>query len=203
MADAYSLRQQLSPLVDQITEDVDLIESTRNLSSKHRVEKSLDNATKLASDLERFDPTYGREFKQRINSLRQRLENASRISTGITSFESDPEVNKLGQEQRGLLARGYASIVRTGDRLRTANEIAHETEQIGHGVMADLTTQREVLLRTQDKLNEGNENITAGSKILRLMYGRVIFNKVLLVTIILVELAILGLVIYLKFFSKK
>jgi hypothetical protein len=42
--------------------------------------------------------------------------------------------------------------VRTGDRLRTANEIAHETEQIGHGVMADLTTQREVLLRTQDKV---------------------------------------------------
>jgi hypothetical protein len=79
--------------------------------------------------------------------------------------------------------------MRTGDRLKTANEIAHETEQIGHGVMADLTTQRETLLRTQDKvklafenlfesisesfqLNEGNENIKAGSKTLRLMYNR-------------------------------
>jgi len=130
--------------------------------------------------------------------------------------------------------------MRTGDRLKTANEIAHETEQIGHGVMADLTTQRETLLRTQDKvklafenlfesisesfqLNEGNENIKAGSKTLRLMYNRydstfedntkkkeifisyfrLILNKVLLVTIIIVELGILGLVIYLKFFSKK
>ncbi len=65
MADANSLRQRLSPLVDQITEDVQLIESSkffrnsvksyfqlfcfqaRNLSSKHRLEISIDEATKL------------------------------------------------------------------------------------------------------------------------------------------------------------
>ncbi len=63
MADAYSLRQQLSPLVDQITQDIQSIESSmllkridlieflvflaRNLSTKHHLEKSINEATKL------------------------------------------------------------------------------------------------------------------------------------------------------------
>lgn len=44
-------------------------------------------------------------------------------------------------------------MIRTGDTLRNAHEIAQETEQIGHGVMTDLTSQREALLRTQNKVN--------------------------------------------------
>jgi len=64
MADVSSLRQQLSPLIDQITQDIQIIESSkllrnnivfqisffflaRNLSSKHRLEVSIDQATKL------------------------------------------------------------------------------------------------------------------------------------------------------------
>lgn len=106
MADAYSLRQQLSTLIDQITQDIQIIESSkllekrifskflffiaRNLSSKHRLEQSIKEATKLvcsyiykihlenyilfkARDLERFDVAYGREYKQRIEAVRQRL----------------------------------------------------------------------------------------------------------------------------------
>ena len=45
-------------------------------------------------------------------------------------------------------------MIRTGDTLRNANEIARETEQIGHGVMSDLTDQRESLLRTQNKVEK-------------------------------------------------
>ena len=46
--------------------------------------------------------------------------------------------------------------MRTGSTLRTAHEVAQETEQIGHGVMNDLTTQREALLRTQDKVTRSS-----------------------------------------------
>ena len=56
--------------------------------------------------------------------------------------------------------------MRTNERLKTANEIAHETEQIGHGVMADLTTQREALLRTQDKVKHLLETSSIDFKIL-------------------------------------
>lgn len=65
MADSNRLRQQLSPIVDQITQDIQIIESSmykifqcifllfvlffiaRNLSSKSRVENSINEATKL------------------------------------------------------------------------------------------------------------------------------------------------------------
>jgi hypothetical protein len=56
--------------------------------------------------------------------------------------------------------------VRTNERLKTANEIAHETEQIGHGVMADLTTQRETLLRTQDKVKHTLETSSINFEII-------------------------------------
>jgi len=68
--------------------------------------------------------------------------------------------------------------------------------------MTDLTSQRETLLRTQDKLNETSQHLSTSRKVLRVMYSRVITNKVLLITIILIELCILGGVIYWKFFSK-
>ncbi|CAF1594511.1 unnamed protein product [Rotaria sp. Silwood1] len=175
----------------------------RNLSSKHRVENSINEATKLARDLERLDPSYGREYKQRIDEIRQRLENVSKIPVhGAWNSGFDSEVDKLGQQQRDLLLRGHGSLVRTGETLQVSRQTAHETEQLGNEIMSDLTTQREALLRTQNKLNEGSENLKAGSKTLRLMYSRVIMNKVLLITIILIELGILGGIIYWKFFSK-
>ncbi|CAF1427427.1 unnamed protein product [Adineta steineri] len=203
MADVNSLRQRLTPLVDQITQDIQIIESTRNLSSKHRLEKSINEATQLARDLERLDPAYGRDYKQRIDAARQRLENVSRVPIhGAWNSGFDPEADRLGQQQRDLLLRGHASLVRTDEALKVSRQTAHETEQLGQEIMSDLTTQRESLLRTQGKLNEGNEHLKAGRKTLRLMYSRVIMNKVLLITIILVELGILGGVIYWKFFSK-
>ncbi|CAF0930895.1 unnamed protein product [Adineta ricciae] len=172
MADVNSLRQRLSLLVDEITRDIQVIETTRNLNSKHRVELSINEATRLARDLERLDSSYGREYKQRIDAIRQRLENVSRIPVhGAWNSGFDPEVDRLGQQQRDALLRGHASIVRTGEALNISRQTAYETEQLGNEIMADLTTQRETLLRTQDRLNEGNEHLKAGSKTLRLMYS--------------------------------
>ena len=60
----------------------------------------------------------------------------------------------MGQEQRDLLLRGHSSLLRTDDALKVSRQTAHETEQLGHEIMSDLTTQREALLRTQDKVRD-------------------------------------------------
>lgn len=91
MADAFNLRQQLSARVDEISKDVETIERctcfdmivdvrqsfffylARNLSSKYQVQKSIDEAARSARELEKLDPSYGRQFRQRIDELRQRL----------------------------------------------------------------------------------------------------------------------------------
>ncbi|CAF5097803.1 unnamed protein product, partial [Rotaria sp. Silwood1] len=99
-------------------------------------------------------------------------ENVSKIPVhGAWNSGFDSEVDKLGQQQRDLLLRGHGSLVRTGETLQVSRQTAHETEQLGNEIMTDLTTQREALLRTQNKLNEGSENLKAGSKTLRLMYS--------------------------------
>ena len=60
----------------------------------------------------------------------------------------------MGQQQRELLLRGHSSLVRTDDALKISRQTAHETEQIGQEIMSDLTTQRETLLRTQNKVED-------------------------------------------------
>lgn len=62
------------------------------------------------------------------------------------------DFQKLGQQERELLIRGHGSLLRTDEALKTTNQTAHETEQLGHTIMGDLITQRETLLRTQDKV---------------------------------------------------
>lgn len=144
-----------------------------------------------ARELEKLDPTYGRQFRQRIDELRQRL--VCLISRSRIDFEEKPWIcfrkmpvefpfmahgirdsmvkmmcvfsrklfsflktidllQKLGQQQRDLLIKGYASANRTGETLKDTRQIAHETEQLGHEIMSDLTQQRETLLRTQNKV---------------------------------------------------
>lgn len=61
---------------------------------------------------------------------------------------------RLGQQQRDALLRGHSSLVRTGEALHISRQTAHETEQLGNEIMADLTTQRETLLRTQDRVRK-------------------------------------------------
>ncbi|CAF0942317.1 unnamed protein product [Didymodactylos carnosus] len=152
-SDVTSLRQRLSTLVDTITRDIEIAETNRNLGTKHRLEQDLIQANQLARELEGQDILYGREFKQRIDTLRQRLDNLSRTPVyGAWNSGYDQEVDRLGHEQRDLLLRGHGSLLRTGDTLKTSHHIASETEQLGHEIMNDLTTQRETLLRVQDKL---------------------------------------------------
>ena len=72
------------------------------------------------------------------------------------NFDENFFLQRLGQEQRDLLLRGHASLLRTDQALQTSRTTAHETEQLGTEIMAELATQRGALLRTQDKVNMSN-----------------------------------------------
>ena len=69
-------------------------------------------------------------------------------------------------------------------------------------MISDLGTQRESLQRTRDRLEDTDAELTRAQRLLRVMYARVITNKLLLIAIIVTELALLGAAIYIKFFKK-
>ncbi|XP_073339495.1 vesicle transport through interaction with t-SNAREs homolog 1B [Pagrus major] len=106
------------------------------------------------------------------------------------------------QSQRALLLQGTDSLNNASQSIERSQRIANETEQIGTDIIEELGEQREQLDRTRNRLVNTGENLSRSRKILRAMSRRLVTNKLLLGVIILMELAILGAVIYLKFFRK-
>ncbi|XP_023807473.1 vesicle transport through interaction with t-SNAREs homolog 1B isoform X2 [Oryzias latipes] len=106
------------------------------------------------------------------------------------------------QSQRSLLLQGTDYLNNATQSIERSQRIAVETEQIGTDIIEELGGQREQLDRTRDRLVNTGENLSRSRKVLRAMSRRLMTNKLLLAVIILMELAILGAVIYLKFFRK-
>uniref|UniRef100_A0A670I0G2 Vesicle transport through interaction with t-SNAREs 1B n=1 Tax=Podarcis muralis TaxID=64176 RepID=A0A670I0G2_PODMU len=85
--------------------------------------------------------------------------------------------------------------------IERSHQIAAETDQVGTEIIEVLGEQREQLDRTKGRLVNTNENLSKSRKILRAMSRKVMTNKLLLSFIIILELVILGGVVYYKFFS--
>lgn len=68
-------------------------------------------------------------------------------------------------------------------------------------VLSELESQRESLLRTRQRLEDADEELSQARRILKKMYVNILTNKILLGVIIILELAILGGSIYHKIMS--
>ncbi|KAL6105192.1 vti1b [Pungitius sinensis] len=106
------------------------------------------------------------------------------------------------QAQRALLLQGTDSLNNASLSIERSQRIAAETDHIGNDIIEELGGQREQLDRTRNRLVDTGENLSRSRKVLRAMSRRLVTNKLLLGVIILMELAILGAVIYLKFFRR-
>ncbi|XP_043929999.1 vesicle transport through interaction with t-SNAREs homolog 1B [Protopterus annectens] len=115
--------------------------------------------------------------------------------------EKDEEQAQL-KSQRGLLLQGTESLNRASQSIERSQKVAIETDHIGAEIIGDLEQQRDQLVRTKDRLVHTGEDLSRSRKILRSMSRKIVTNKLLLSFIIIVELGILGGVVYLKFFRK-
>ncbi|XP_065491488.1 vesicle transport through interaction with t-SNAREs homolog 1B [Caloenas nicobarica] len=120
---------------------------------------------------------------------------------GIFSTENEQSTNL--QSQRVLLLQGTDSLNRASQSIERSHRIAAETDQIGTDIIEELGEQREQLERTKSRLVNTSENLSKSRKILRSMSRRITTNKLLLSTIIILELAILVGVVYYKFFRSR
>lgn len=144
---------------------------------------------KLQRDMNSSAPSTGSSFRP-LEGSRQ----------GIYSSQNQQSTHL--QSQRALLLQGTESLNNASQSIERSQRIATETEQIGTDIIEELGEQREQLERTRDRLVNTGENLSRSRKILRAMSRRLVTNKLLLGIIILMELAILGAVIYLKFFRR-
>lgn len=95
------------------------------------------------------------------------------------------------QDGRQTLQRITASLDRT-------HRIAIETEDIVHQVVNELDEQRESLLRSQRRLGEANSNLSRSGAIVRSMKRNVVFNRLILLVIIILEIIALVALLFSK-----
>lgn len=140
---------------------------------------------KLQRDMKNSDPGFG-------------LSSQPGSHQGIYSSQNQQSTHE--QSQRALLLQGSESLNNASQSIERSQRLAAETEQIGTDIIEELGEQREQLDRSRNRLMNTGENLSRSRKILRAMSRRLVTNKLLLGVIILMELGILGALVYLKFF---
>ncbi|XP_044730394.1 vesicle transport v-SNARE 12 [Chrysoperla carnea] len=101
-------------------------------------------------------------------------------------------------ENRRIAMEGRAALERTSESLARTTRVAIETEHIGTTVVNELEEQRETLLRANERLHNANDGLDQSKNIMRRMGREVLYNKCILIMIILLEAMILGILLYLK-----
>ncbi|CAH1790910.1 unnamed protein product [Owenia fusiformis] len=176
------------------------------------VEKGVEEGNILIQEIEGevkvAPPSFRTQMLSTVRNYRRQLDQVGReLRQANSSFgsvnSSRNEFEDMTAAQRGRLLQGTESLNRTSQSIGRSHRIAAETDQIGTEIIDELGTQRESLIRTRDRLEDTHENLSRSRRILNTMNRRLITNKLLLIVIILVEIIILGVLIYWKFFMKK
>ncbi|OWA52237.1 putative Vesicle transport through interaction with t-SNAREs-like protein 1B [Hypsibius exemplaris] len=149
-----------------------------------------------------------KDFRAQVEQLRVRVtkvkaedQNRGTLSDG-RSVNQNPFFDPQETANRSRLLQGRAVLERTSDSLGRSLAIASETERVGGETVGELHHQRESLEHTRARLEETNQDLSKSRGIIRSMGRRVVTNKLFLMIIILLEVGILGGVVYYKYFSK-
>ena len=93
-----------------------------------------------------------------------------------------------------------SSVLRgVNERVHRAEDICRESEVIATDTLGELAQQRESLGRTRERVTEANRELDSTNKNLKYIHLRLMTNKLLLCSIILMEIIIIGLQLYNRF----
>ncbi|KPP79554.1 vesicle transport through interaction with t-SNAREs 1B-like, partial [Scleropages formosus] len=141
---------------------------------------------------------HGAYTSHRVSPLHQVADSQQSTFSLYTEYYQNTQL----QSQRVLLLLGTESLHHATQSIKRSQHIAAESEHIGSDIVEELGEQREQLDRTRDRLIQTGEDLSRSRRIMRSISRRVMTNKMLLSLIILMEIGILGAVVYLKFFHK-
>ncbi|KAF6022212.1 VTI1B [Bugula neritina] len=203
-------------LEEDFKNDVDLMRRKLDRVGRHaqgeeqkkllrELDRSRESAQSLLRSMEaeiQRAPAYERSnFRSRLASLKRELDSTTAQVEQATRSISD--LDDMEAAHRAKMMQGTRALQRASDSVHRSRQIAEETDEIGTNIVGELGRQGEALERTRDRLHETQSALDKSKSILRGMAFRVVTNKIIMVLIILVELAILAGVIYIKFIKPK
>jgi len=216
------LQDDLDALLERIEASLTwLLKKTNSLnelqSGLARCQRQLDEGRSFLTEMEREARSAPLQFRsEMLSKVRSYRESVSKIQSDIRKrqmeitkdkfsstrrMEDDEEGESTEEVLRQQVMRGTAVLEKTSDSIQRSTQVAHETEEIGQGIMGDLTVQREGLERARTMLSETDAELSRSRRILKRMSRGTIYNKVVLLLIIIVQVCIVGALVYWKWFS--
>eukprot|EP00010_Vexillifera_abyssalis_P001622 CAMPEP_0201552142 /NCGR_PEP_ID=MMETSP0173_2-20130828/14520_1 /ASSEMBLY_ACC=CAM_ASM_000268 /TAXON_ID=218659 /ORGANISM="Vexillifera sp., Strain DIVA3 564/2" /LENGTH=218 /DNA_ID=CAMNT_0047962571 /DNA_START=44 /DNA_END=697 /DNA_ORIENTATION=+ len=165
-----------------------------------QMEREARSALSMRSRLEGRVRNYREEqskLKRNLQRSRQQLNGRSTYGSAEENnngFDDDYEVASM--DQRARLLEGTHALDSQKDRIRGIYDIGVQNEDIGVEIMGDLHGQRETLIRANDKLEDVDDNMTHGRRIVLDMTRRLITNQILLIVVIILLLGAIGLIVW-------
>ncbi|KAJ1922998.1 Vesicle transport V-snare protein [Tieghemiomyces parasiticus] len=111
---------------------------------------------------------------------------------------SPSEFDSASMDQRTRLLAGTERLNDSSRRLQDSHVLALETESVGAGILADLRTQREQIIRTRDTLMEADGHIDKASRTIKTMARRMATNRMITAAVIIFLVCLILVVLYLK-----
>jgi len=116
-------------------------------------------------------------------------------------YEND-DIEAAGKDQRERLLVGNVRVDQSTEKLLRAQRTAENSEQIGREILGALDEDRAVLERAKRKVDSVNDNVNSANKVLWGISTKVVTNKIVLLFIIVLLLASIGVIVYLKWGQK-
>jgi len=183
-----------------------------------RCRSQLNDAGSLLKDMEheaRIAPMQYR--RDMLSKVRQFREEMTRIQQSLKPLAEPPPGLAAGGQASGGSVEDFVSpdemrrqqvmagrevLERTGASIARSHMVAVETEEIGGAIVDDLGVQRETLERSRARLQDTNAELSRGRRVLTRLKIATVYNKIILIAIIIIEILIIGALVYIKFIKR-
>ena len=142
-------------------------------------------------------------YKNQMNSIKRQLTSYSSLSARHDLLPKDGELTNFGSVNSSYdqLLANTDTLHRASNSLARAQEVSSETDYIATGIIDDLSDQRQTLIRTRNKLGGFDAQLDQSKRLMRKAVCESVQTRFILIAIILLELLILGIVTWFKFFK--
>ncbi|KAI9686817.1 MAG: hypothetical protein M1820_010552 [Bogoriella megaspora] len=206
-AELKLIQADLNQKLDQIPE----LSGEPRKAAVAQAERALEEANEMLDSLrlekqnipQSLKPKTNARFRNHesdVDALKRRLASLSSDKAALfgSRYTDDDSVDPQ-QEQRQQLLSGTDRLERSSGRLRDAQRMGLETEQIGANTLADLNRQREQIQNTREHLLESEGYTDRSIKTLRGMARRMATNRVITIAIITVLVILIIAIVVSKF----
>lgn len=197
--------QELNRLIDEIP----TVSSSDRNEYRQQAEEHIRNCNRAISEMEQgVRQTRGitslekDKYRSRIRTCKQQIKSCQNELIKAMQIQRQSQYSSQEKEERRQLLQGQEILDNTDNALIRSKQVIRETEEIAVDTQDKLYGQGKQLENVHNNLAEVNETSDRARRIMIGMARRLRTDRIIQSIIILLEVGIIGFLLYWRFFRK-